>query len=250
MALPNYFSKMYRYPFNVLIIGWTILIVCIVCWIYDSIYTETFYFAKKEAYKGVEKDVMYRAWATEHGGVYVPLTGKTLPNPYLQNVPERDVVTPSKRILTLMNPAYMTREVLELSSKRLGLSGHITSLNPIRKENEADEWETTALKSFEKGQKEFAGVNIIIQKKYFRYMAPLITEKNCLKCHEKQGYKVGDIRGGISSTVPWNSYDESITRQTTKAVASFGILWLLGLIGISIVNKKSIKSEEGINNKS
>jgi len=40
----------------------------------------------------------------------------------------------------------------------------------------------------------------------FRYMAPLIAVKPCLKCHEKQGYKEGDIRGGISISFPYNSY--------------------------------------------
>ncbi|MGI9132680.1 MAG: ATP-binding protein, partial [Rhodoferax sp.] len=31
-----------------------------------------------------------------------------------------------------------------------------------------------------------------------RYMAPLMVEKPCLRCHASQGYKVGDVRGGIS----------------------------------------------------
>ncbi len=35
-----------------------------------------------------------------------------------------------------------------------------------------------------------------------RLMVPLKTEKACLKCHEKQGYKEGEIRGGISSSMP------------------------------------------------
>ena len=33
---------------------------------------------------------------------------------------------------------------------------------------------------------------------WFRYMAPLRVQESCLECHAKQGYKVGDVRGGIS----------------------------------------------------
>jgi hypothetical protein len=33
-------------------------------------------------------------------------------------------------------------------------------------------------------------------------MKPLVTQEGCLKCHEHQGYKVGDIRGGVSVYVP------------------------------------------------
>jgi PAS domain S-box-containing protein len=32
----------------------------------------------------------------------------------------------------------------------------------------------------------------------FRYMAPLLVEQACLKCHQGMGYRVGDVRGGIS----------------------------------------------------
>ena len=31
-----------------------------------------------------------------------------------------------------------------------------------------------------------------------RYMAPLKVQESCLGCHAKQGYQVGDIRGGLS----------------------------------------------------
>ena len=37
------------------------------------------------------------------GGVYVPVTPESPPNPYLAQIPERDIVTPSGRPLTLRN---------------------------------------------------------------------------------------------------------------------------------------------------
>lgn len=137
-----------------------------------------------------------------------------------------------------MNPAYITRQVHELSFKKLGIIGHITSLDPIRQANAPDEWEINALKEFEKGVDEYSGFSIINDEKYFRYMHPLITEEGCLKCHEAQGYKVGDIRGGISSTVPWKSYQASIESQTWKMFLGYGFIWVLGFIGISMVKTR------------
>ncbi len=95
-----------------------------------------------------EKDVIYRRWNADHGGVYVPVTQKTKPNPYLDDL-ERDIITPLGKKLTKVNPAYMTRQVHELALKSNGVRGHITSLNPIRPANAPDPWETQALKAFE-----------------------------------------------------------------------------------------------------
>ena len=74
-----------------------------------------------------EKDLAIRIWAAKHGGIYVPVNKRTPPNPYLSHVPERDIVTPSGKHLTLMNPAYILRQLNEEYPKGK-VSGHITSL--------------------------------------------------------------------------------------------------------------------------
>ena len=237
-------SLITKYPitvsFNLLLISWTLIIFGIIYWSWNSIENETYNLARREAFKGYEKDVMFRSWATVHGGVYVPATNETPPNPYLANIPERDIVTPSGKKLTLMNPAYITREVHELSFKKIGIRGHITSLKPIREQNSPDGWETKALRLFDSGVKDFSGFDYINGEKYFRYMAPLRTEKGCLKCHEVQGYKVGEIRGGISSTIPWKTYQTSINKQLSNVLTGYGILWLIGFAGIYSVKRKFI----------
>lgn len=155
-----------------------------------------------EGQAALQKDALYRRWSSMHGGVYVPITEHTPPNPHLSHVKERDIVTPSGKKLTLMNPAYIARQLHELEYKPYRTRGHATSLNPIRKENEPDEWEKAVLKGFEKGIKETAEISQIDGKDYLRYMEAFYIEKGCLKCHGKQGYKVGDLRGGISVSVP------------------------------------------------
>ncbi len=242
MVQPETSAKTNRYPisisFNLLLVGWTIIIAGIAFWSYQSAYNEILLLARREAYKGFEKDVMFRAWASMHGGVYVPVSQTTLPNPYLDGIPEREIKTPSGKLFTLMNPAYITRQVHELSYRKSGVLGHITSLNPIRPQNSADKWETEALKNFEKGAKEYSGFDFLNNEKFFRFMAPLITEKECLKCHEAQGYKVGEIRGGISSSVPWKYYEASLNSEAINLLTGYGILWFLGFVGISVVKKR------------
>lgn len=67
--------------------------------------------AESEANAAFQKDLTYRLWAAMQGGVYVPPTDQTPPNPYLAHVPDRDIKTREGRSLTLVNPAYMTRQV-------------------------------------------------------------------------------------------------------------------------------------------
>lgn len=176
------------------------------------------------------KDLVYRRWAALHGGIYVPVSKTTPPNPYLSNIGERDIFTPSGRALTLLNPSYMTRQVHELSEKQYGISGHITSLNPIRTENAPDPWETKALEAFERGYKEFQSASFINHKEYLRFMRPIITEKTCLKCHAEQGYKEGEIRGGISVSVPLAPYKAIESNNIHTICLVYSIILTLGLI--------------------
>jgi hypothetical protein len=196
--------------FLLMALFWTILIVAFARWSYQQSYSAALEMASGWARNSHTKDVVFRQWAALHGGVYVPMTPETPPNPYLAHLPERDIVTPSGKKLTLMNPAYMIRQVHELGQKRDALQGHITSVRPIRPENAPDEWEKKALLAFERGAKEVSSLDPIGHETYLRLMRPLITEAACLKCHAQQGYKVGDIRGGISSSVPWGPSRERL----------------------------------------
>jgi len=175
-----------------------------------------------------DKDLLFRRWATLHGGVYVPVTAQTPANPYLKHA-ERDIVTPSGRRLTLMNPAYMTRQIHELSRTSGNAPlGHITSLKPLRPENAPDPWEAKALASFQQGVPEageFVG-------SYYRYMRPLTVEKPCLSCHAVQGYREGDLRGGISVSVPVAELLGALAHERAAHQVIIVAVWLTGLAGI------------------
>ncbi len=181
----------------------------------------------------IEKDILYRNWNAFHGGLYIATDMGLVPNPfYPPSLEERDVTTPSGRQLTLVNPAYMTRQIYEFAQKEHKVSGRISSLKPLRPENKADAWETTALQLFERGHQEFSSLESEEDIRYVRLMQPLVTEESCLPCHIHQGYKTGDIRGGISIRLPMRIFDPATGKQVALLWAGHGAMWVLGLAGL------------------
>lgn len=240
-------SKRFWIYFIILLISWTVVIGISLYWniIHSHENVETL--AKTQAITSYDKDLLYRRWNSEHGGIYAPVSDKTLPNPYL-DVEEKVIITSSGKKLTVINPAFMTRQVYELSSDDFGVIGHMTSLNPINPSNNPDEWELEGLKSFKEGKDEFSSVEIIDGKKYLRLIKPFYVESSCLKCHEHQGYKLGDIRGGISVAVPLNSYSEIVATQTKSLLIGHVSIWLVGsmllIFGFVKIKKNVNKVEE------
>ncbi len=222
--------RIWRYGICFIVV-WSLFIFGSLSWKFRTEKEGTMKAAKIEARSAFEKDVLFRRWNAAHGGLYVPITKDTMPNPYL-DVPGREIQTLSGVTLTKINPAYMTRQVYEIAMRTQGVQGHITSLNPIRPQNAPDEWETEALKTFEKGSEEVSSMEIINNQEYLRLMRPLETEKSCLKCHAKQGYKVGDIRGGISVAVPLKHLVAVEKANFITFSIIDGLLWILGVIGI------------------
>jgi signal transduction histidine kinase len=134
--------------------------------------------------------------------------------------------------MTLVNPSYMTRQVHELERLDTGVKSHITSLSPIRAQNGPDDWETLALEQFERGQTESTTTGIIDGKPHLRYMKSLIAEKACLKCHAAQGYHEGDIRGGISVSVPLEPLEAPRKSFVLNSFLLCLVILITGLAGI------------------
>ena len=180
------------------------------------------------------KDLLFRQWNSMHGGVYVPRTEETPANPYLDPaiVPERDIDTPSGRHLTLMNPAYIMRQVYELAQQQGQIATRLTSLTPMRPENSADTWETAALHDFEQGKKEVSEVVIHEGQPSLRLMRPLVVEKSCLLCHVDEGYTLGGLQGGLSITVPLTPFTKVAESQQQLLLFTHLFFWLVGLLTI------------------
>jgi diguanylate cyclase (GGDEF)-like protein/PAS domain S-box-containing protein len=214
-----------------LAVVWTGIIVASLLWDMTQRRTEMLDIARTNAAVSLEKDMLYRKWVAEKGGVYVPITDQTPPNPHL-NVLNRDVTTTSGLSLTLINPAYMTRQVNNMAKELPGGRGHLTSLQPIRPENLPDAWEREALKAFEKGAPEVSSLATLHDEEYLRLMRPFKVDKGCLKCHAGQGYQIGDIRGGISISIAMKPLRDIYRYSITRIAIAHSLLWIMGLLGI------------------
>jgi len=187
--------------------------------------------AATAARTNINKDQSFRKWTNSHGGVYVPTTEHTPPNPYLK-VPDRDVVTTTGKTLTLMNHAYVLRQMQSDFPDNYGTKSHITSLKPLNPNNAPDAWEAKALHAFEQGNMEFWEAQQIDGQPYLRMMLPFIVEQSCLKCHAQQGYQLGDIRDGISSAVSLAPFMARERKFGVSLILAHGAAWLIGLAGL------------------
>jgi PAS domain S-box-containing protein len=185
-----------------------------------------------------EKDVVYRLWASRHGGLYVPISDQTAPDPYLAHLSDRDIETTDGRMLTLVNPAHMTRLAQEMGQEAYGLRCRITSLTPLSPENMPDAWETRALLAFENGAEEMISKDLIEGQPLLRLMRPFRTEVSCLRCHGQQGFKEDDIQGGVAVSVSLAPYHAALTLQRTVITLAHALIGGFGLIGIWVGGRR------------
>lgn len=156
-----------------------------------------------EARSQFQNIVNTRSWNSQFGGVYVK-SDKLKPNKYL---PDNHIFTINNEKLIKINPAWMTRQISEISNNNSNYYYKITSLQPINPDNKADKFENKALNIFEKtNTQEYFEFNKAKTK--FNYMGALKVEPSCLACHYEQNYQIGDFMGGIRVTIPTNDYKD------------------------------------------
>lgn len=217
--------------------AWSILLAISLEWNLHQLRHTTLNTATAIARASLNKDIELRNWASTHGGVYVPPTAQTPPNPYL-HVPNRDVVTTTGLVLTLINPAYVIRDVQQNFSNGPYIKSHLTSLKLMNPDNAPDDWERKALLGFDRGNKEAIEENTIDEKPYLRMMLPLPVTEDCLKCHSHQGYKLGEVRGGISASVNLETHFLAEHELSDYLTLTHGSLWLLGLLGMGFTYRR------------
>ncbi|NJD56037.1 MAG: diguanylate cyclase [Nitrospirae bacterium] len=192
--------------------------------------------ARTEARSLFHSIVITRKWNAAHGGIYVEKKDGMTSNPYLA---DPDIKTTDGRLFTKKNPALMTREISEYAEQEGLFRFRITSLNPLNPDNKPDAFEEKALKLFEQGEKEAFQTEQLEGKTYFRYMAPLFVEHACLTCHAVQGYRMGQVRGGISVTFDVKDI-KKIQDTYTFIFIAFGFISISVLFGIGLYFTKRL----------
>ena len=215
-----------------LFLVWTILIVSILVNWFNQENRHAERLAFKEATVSIKKDLAYRSWVTSHGGVYVPITEQTRPNPYLSHIPNRDIKTEAGMWLTLINPAYAIKQTMKNYSELYGTKGRIVSNLPLNPDNKADKWESDSLNIIENTRTPHHEIHPIDGQDHMRLIIPLFTEEGCLKCHGHQGYTVGDVRGGISASIALAPYYTSAVSRLKASLPYVVVVWLIGVATI------------------
>ena len=169
-----------------------------------------------------------RNWNAAHGGVYVAQSEYGQPNPWLPES-ERTVKTQDGRILVLVNPAYMSRQLAERSSRE-GVSISIISNAPLRPENMADVWERSALARCAEETPEVFTPPRQGDGQSLRLLSVLLAQQSCLRCHA--GRKVGDVLGGISVSQEATQFQKSLEKQRHNMRLLYGLLAVTGVLAI------------------
>ncbi len=193
--------------------------------------------AENEARALLRQIIITRRWVADHGGIFVEKKPWLQPNTYLSQIGEeaetRDI---RGRILIKENPAFVTRELSRYARERGLYWFKITSLKLINPLNAPDEWEREALKRFEdSGEKELSKIQMIDGQRHLRYISPLYVEESCLRCHSRQGYRVGDVRGAISITIPVEKIFMEMAKNRERMLISAVITTLFILIVLYIL---------------
>jgi len=190
-----------------------------------------------------------RHWIINQQGVFVKMLPGMHPDPFLGQISnlKNTITDQDGQRYVLQDHAVITREISRLAQRDQDFIINITSRNPLNPENKPDEFETAALDNFEKGAPEFYRLEKTSTWTTFRYMAPLVTKQECLPCHGSQGYKIGDIRGGISIAIPANVVMQEVTdTRLYTSIAAIAVLALLlsAIIYISQHFVKDLKKSE------
>lgn len=228
-------------------LAWTVAIAASLIWNIHQEYNAAHEVALTAARANFFKDQSLRLWASQKGGIYVSPSARTQPSPYLAHLPDRDLTATNGRKLTLMNPNFMMREVMEDYADLYGIKARIVgivTLNPI---NRADPWEEKAIRAFTAGSSTELIENTEIDgKPFLRMIRPMMMTQDCMKCHGHLGFKVGDVRGAVGVSIPLEEYTAKAKSSAQNLAGTHLAIWLLGLTGIVVTARKTRLHSEAL----
>jgi signal transduction histidine kinase len=219
---------------GLLAVIWTVLLVG--SWYWNTLNEKeaTVQLAANELDTSFKKIEAFRNWFATHGGIYVAVSDELPPNTVLESN-RRDLETLNGLKLTLINTPYLLRDIqnnyMDESSGRAQMVGW----DPINNLNTPDEWEGNALKLLQAGK---AHVDDIVMGdnglEEMRLIRPITLKESCLECHNQTQVKIGDVLGGLSTSVSMTPYYKQEKISVIGLSLSHIVIWLIGLAGIVI----------------
>ncbi|MHB8051463.1 MAG: GGDEF domain-containing protein [Coriobacteriia bacterium] len=200
--------------------------------------------------------VAARSWNARHGGAFIRKAPGVETNPYLIELGVvADLELSDGSLLTLRNPAAMTREIGdELNNAGTSSEFKLTSLDPVNPDNAPDAWEAEQLRALDMRSapaEAWAVVEADAQnEQYFRYMRTLLVDESCLECHEEAGYRVGDVRGALSVSLPYTETADSLGATTLQllltALIALAAVWTSVIVLTRIQVRQIVESQRAL----
>lgn len=215
-----------------LIVAWSLILTAIFLWNIHRDWQQTLRTARMEAKSFLQKDILYRDWNARNGGVFV-LELDTLALPPFFSVPELTLQSVTGEKLTKINPDRMVWDAYRLQNKNINIRKYSGASEIKESRYLPDMWEKKALTLFAR-QKEDEYSEIFETDGVFtlRLMVPLIVNHNSIRYYGSTGFKLGDLWGGMSVTLPLKSYLSAYASYRQLYGLSHLLLWLLGIAGI------------------
>ena len=232
--------KRIKIIFSTLSISWLFIITIFSYINYSQIDTATKENILTTVRTNLQEIIVFRHWIAGFGGVYVKVKSDGLqPSKYLNRIKHRDIVSTTGDKFTLVNPAWMTRQIFELENKKYKSQKDIVSSDYLNPMNKPDNWQQSTLDKFEKDKDleeyyQFSDETL-------KYMLPLVTKSKCVVCHPTYKNQIGEIRGAISFYLDLTPYNNSQDSSVFSLFINFFIIFILGLIVLFILYRIQIK---------
>jgi len=221
---------------SLLAVIWTVLLLASWQWNIVNEKKAAVQLAANELDTSFKKIEAFRSWFATHGGIYVEVSDDLPPNTALDNN-RRDLETLSGLKLTLVNTPYLLRDIQTNYMDEASGRAHMVGWDPINKLNIPDEWEGNALKQIQAGKTEIDEIVMAENgQEEMRLIRPIVLKESCLECHNQTHVKVGEVLGGLSTSVPMLPYYEQEKTSIIGLSLSHIVIWLIGLAGIAIFN--------------
>lgn len=223
------------------ILLWSVLLFASLGWnlLQDQVQTNAL--IRREAELIATKDQALHHWATLHGGVYVPVDKLTQPNPELKEHQEQTITTPSGRILTLLTPNAMLKELSRLDESK-GARSHLVGTAEVHRGEKPNAWEKKALARLVAGAAGVEDVERLDGQPQFRVMRPLKLEEGCRRCHtefnKSNEIAPGTVVGAVSVSVPLSDFLIGQLFSGTWMAGTHALLWIAGLIALVVGSRR------------
>ncbi|MEE9524245.1 MAG: HD domain-containing phosphohydrolase [Thermodesulfovibrionales bacterium] len=229
----------------------TIFVAAVFYWMFQQSKSGVLAQIDRQAVTLLQQVIIMRSWVADHGGLYVERRTDVEENPFL---PGTNITDSKGKVYVFRPPAIVTRELSEYADVAGLYRFRLTSLKLRNPANAPLPFEKKALLQFENKDYDDIKEGIASEAteegtRFYRRIVPLRTEEACLECHADQGYKVGDIRGGLSVIIPMTAAMETIERNRISLMLTwFGIICLISGVIYFLLKRMVLKPVDHLQN--